>query len=412
MKTICPRISISGLILVTLLCCGVAYAQTPPSTAQNPTAQNPAAQNPRPDPSIEGLKEPFKGVTTDGKIVEGLFKIKATGVSTEPVRKAAEAFLAALSEEQRKKTLFAEDDSEWRAWDNRHFPVRRGVGFNEMTEAQRQLAFGLFRASLSARGLEKTRDIMRLNETLAELTRNFKEYGELLYWITIMGTPSSTAPWGWQLDGHHVIINYFVLGDQVVMTPTFMGSEPVRAEAGKYKGTVVLQDEQNKGLALMRALDKQQQAKATIRGEKASNYNLSEAYRDNLVLEYAGIRAAELNDRQKKMLLEVIAEYAGNMREGHARVRMSEVEKHLDQTWFAWIGGAEPDSVFYYRIQSPVILIEFDHQRPVALGRSGPTRNHIHTVVRTPNGNDYGKDLLRQHYKQHSHDHSRQTKKK
>jgi len=30
-----------------------------------------------------------------------------------------------------------------------------------------------------------------------------------------------------------------------------------------------------------------------------------------------------------------------------------------------------------------------------------PTRQHIHTVVRTPNGNDYGKDLLRQHYKLH-----------
>ena len=51
-----------------------------------------------------------------------------------------------------------------------------------------------------------------------------------------------------------------------------------------------------------------------------------------------------------------------------------------------------------------MILIEFDHQRPIALARSGtPTRNHIHTVVRTPNGNDYGKDLLRQHHQQHRH---------
>jgi hypothetical protein len=195
------------------LCAGPAYAQTPASPPQDR----------RPDPSIEGLKEPFKGVTTDGQIIEGLFKIQATGVSTGPVRKAAEAFLAALSEEQRKKTTFPEDDPEWRTWDNRHFPARRGVSFKEMTEAQRRLAFELFRASLSAKGLQKTRDIMRLNETLAELTNNFKEYGELLYWITVMGTPSSTKPWGWQLDGHHVVVNYFVLGDQVVMTPTFMG---------------------------------------------------------------------------------------------------------------------------------------------------------------------------------------------
>jgi hypothetical protein len=26
---------------------------------------------------------------------------------------------------------------------------------------------------------------------------------------------------------------------------------------------------------------------------------------------------------------------------------------------------------------------------------------HVHSVVRTPNGNDYGKDLLRLHYEKH-----------
>ena len=53
---------------------------------------------------------------------------------------------------------------------------------------------------------------------------------------SLSGEPSSDKPWGWQLDGHHVVINYFVLGDQVVMTPVFMGSEPVRAESGKFQG--------------------------------------------------------------------------------------------------------------------------------------------------------------------------------
>jgi hypothetical protein len=83
---------------------------------------------------------------------------------------------------------------------------------------------------------------------------------------------------------------------------------------------------------------------------------------------------------------------------------MAEVRAHLDQTYFGWIGDAAPDSVFYYRIHSPVILIEFDHQTPVALeGPRVPGRAHIHSVVRTPNGNDYGKDLLRLHYQQHRH---------
>ena len=82
-----------------------------------------------------------------------------------------------------------------------------------------------------------------------------------------------------------------------------------------------------------------------------------------------------------------------------------EVRKHLDDTWFGWIGASGKDDVFYYRIHSPVVLIEFDHQLPVALGGPRvPGKVHVHTVVRTPNGNDYGKDLLRQHYEKHAND--------
>lgn len=396
MKKLFHRIQFTSLVAVFL-------ASSYPARSQNATSR-PSFRGR--DVSRQATAEPFKGVTTNGNSVPGLFKIQASGVSTEPVRTAAEAYLASLSEDQRQKTLFQIDDSEWRKWDNRHFAARQGVGFRDMTDTQRNLGFDLFKASLSAKGLKKTRDIMRLNETLGELKGNFSDFGDDLYWITIMGKPSATKPWGWQLDGHHVIINYFVLGDQVVMTPTFMGSEPIRALSGKYKGTVVLQDEQNKGLALVSSLNESQMSKARIKSEKGPTDTLSEAYRDNLVLDYAGIRASELNGRQKKLLLAVINEYVANMKRGHAATKMEEVNLHLDQTYFAWIGDTDSDAVYYYRIHSPVILIEFDHQRPIGLGRSRvPTHNHIHTVVRTPNGNDYGKDLLKQHYEKQPHDH-------
>ncbi len=352
----------------------------------------------------DGLAEPFKGVTRDGSVVPGLFPIRSTGVSTEPVRRAAEAFLATLGEDLRDKTMFPIDDPEWRKWMNQHFYLRQGVGFNEMNEAQREAAFALLRASLSAKGLRKTRDIMRLNYTLGELNdNNFVEYGEWLYWITVMGRPSSGQPWGWQIDGHHVIINYFVLGDQVVMTPTFLGSEPVIAESGKYKGVAVMQEEQDKGLALINALDESQRDQAIVEVSKTGNNNLAEAFKDNIVLDYAGLKASRLDTKQKRLLLDVIEEYVGNMDDGHARLSMDEVRQHLDETYFAWIGETSPESVFYYRIHSPVLLIEFDHQLPIGLRHLSknpqlPDRQHIHTVIRTPNGNDYGKDLLRQHY--------------
>ena len=136
--------------------------------------------------------------------------------------------------------------------------------------------------------------------------------------------------------------------------------------------------------------------------EKGPTNNVGEAFRDNQVLDYIGLQCKKLNAKQKDLLLELINIYVGNAADGHAKVKMTDVKKHLDATYFGWMGGADEDSVFYYRIQNPVILIEFDHQRPIALARSPvPTRQHTHTVVRTPNGNDYGKDLLRQHYKLH-----------
>ena len=135
-----------------------------------------------------GLAEPFKGIAASSGIQAGLFSIKSTGVSTEPVRKAAEAFLAVSRPAERDWTVFGVDDPEWRKWMNQHFYMRQGVSFLEMTERQREAGFDLLRAAFSARGLKQTRDIMRLNETLGELNGNdFEQYGEWRYHITVMG---------------------------------------------------------------------------------------------------------------------------------------------------------------------------------------------------------------------------------
>jgi hypothetical protein len=398
--------ALAALLLASQILCGCAEIE-PSNQAPKPTIpkHTDRARAMSRDAETRGLAEPFKGITTNGRVVPGLFPIRSTGVSTKPVRKAADAFLKSLSPEQRAKTAFAADDPEWRKWMNQHFYVRQGVSFAEMDPKQRNAAFGLLKASLSAKGLKLSRDVMRLNETLAELKNNWDEYGEGRYWITVMGTPSDTEPWGWQIDGHHLIVNYFVLGDQVVMTPSFWGSEPVVARAGKYKGTAILQEEQDKGLAMVNALAEPQRKKAILDFSKTGNNNVGEAFKDNVVLEYAGVRASELSPAQREQLLELIALYVNNMDDGHARVRMDDVRRHLDDTYFAWIGKPEAGAVYYYRIHSPVILIEFDHQKPIALGDRGgpPGRDHIHVLVRTPNGNDYGKDLLRQHYEKHPH---------
>lgn len=346
-----------------------------------------------------GLAQPFKGITTDGEVVPGLFEIRATGVATAPVADAARAFLGGLTDVQLRKATFPVDGDEWRKWGNVHAYPRDGVSFEDLTASQRELAYGLFRASLSAKGVRKTLNIMKLNETLAELTGRHQDYSRWMYYLSFMGEPSATEPWGWQLDGHHCIINYFVLQDQVVMAPVFVGSEPVRAQAGKYRGTVIMQEEQDRALRFVQSLTRAQRTKAVIAGEKTRNFNRLEMFRDNEVVPYAGVKATELDASQRRELLGLIEAFIGNLREPHAAVKMAEVREHLDETWFAWIGETTDEAVFYFRVHSPVVIIEFDHQQPIALGRRGgaPTRDHIHAVIRTPNGNDYGRALLRQH---------------
>ena len=352
---------------------------------------------------LDRAAEPYVGITTDGTIVPGLYESGPTGISTRPILDAANAFLAGLSPAQRTTVSFDLTSDAWRTWSNvSPFLIRHGLHLETLTDDRRELALGLLHASFSAAGYQTARDVMRLNHTIAELTGGWDELGEWMYWISLFGTPSETEPWGWQIDGHHLNVNCLVLGDRMVLTPCFMGSEPVVAPSGTYAGTSVFEIEEARGYALMQALTPEQQDVARI-GMTQRGDVVASAGGDNVQLPYAGIRFADLSTEQQRLAIATIKPYVARIRPGHAEVRMAEVEHHLGQTSFAWIGACDETSPFYYRVQSPVILIEFDHQRGIHLQNDGPTRAHIHTVVRTPNGNDYGTDLLRQHYAQEAH---------
>jgi hypothetical protein len=349
------------------------------------------------------VAEPFTGITTDGTAVRGLFSLAETGVPTAPIRDAAEAFLTALTSAQQASALFPLESDVWRRWSNIHpFIMRHGVCLDELMPGPRQRALALLEASLSARGFQTARDIMRLNDLVRQITGNAEEYGEWLYWLSVMGRPSAREPWGWQLDGHHLAVNCLVLDDQVVMTPMFMGSEPVAADRGPYAGTRVFQAEEEEGLTLIRTLTATQRAR-TVLAQALPGEAFSAAFRDNLALRYEGIRFGDLSDAQRRQLVRLVEVYVSRIPPGHARLRMEEVTRHLGDMHFAWMGGYDAESVFYYRLHSPVILIEFDHQRGIVFDNDRPSRHHIHTVLRTPNGNDYGKDLLRQHHERFDH---------
>jgi hypothetical protein len=343
------------------------------------------------------LKEEFKGLTADGNIAHDLFPLRATTVSAQPMIAAVNDFLTSLDSDQRAAVSFPVTSEVWRHWSNIHRNVmRHGLCLADLTERQRQLAYGVMRAGLGTRAYETARDAMRLNEHLADLTGLPDEFGEFFYWISIFGAPSADAPWGWQVDGHHCNINCFVLGDQVVLSPMLLGAEPVSAESGKYQGTTVLREEEAQGLAFMSELTSEQRAKATI-GYDLPFDGYASGFKDNVIVPYDGLPTAEMTPTQRAALADLIKLYADRLPPGHARLRLDEAKRHLDETIFAWIGRFDPVAPFYYRIYSPVIFIEFYHQPGVALPDTGYSRRHAHALVRTPNGNDYGRALLRQH---------------
>ena len=343
------------------------------------------------------LAQPFKGLTADGAIEPDLFPLRKTGASVQPIADAVAAFAASLDVEQRKRVTFAVDSEIWRTWSNIHRNLmRHGLCLVDLSEPQRWLAYGILQATLGAQTYETARNAMRLNTTLAEMTGIQEEFGEYYYWISLFGEPSADRPWGFQLDGHHCNINCFVLGDQVVLSPILLGSEPTTAEAGKYAGLTVLREEEARGWKMMQTLTPTQRAQAIV-GTQLPFDGFAAGFQDNAVLSYAGVPSAEMTPAQRAQLADLISLYTDRLTPAHANIWLDQTLAYLDRTFFGWIGDFSDTAPFYYRVHSPVIYIEFYHQPGVALPDVGYNRNHAHAMVRTPNGNDYGRELLRQY---------------
>lgn len=358
------------------------------------------------DACERGLEEPVVGIRTSRGAVGGLFPLEPTGLSFAAARAARDAFAASLDAGQRAAGVFPFDSPHWRRWCNIHrFLMRHGLLLDELDATPRARALDLVATALSATGLAESRGVMQINETIQEVSERFDEagypeFGEWMYWISLMGEASETEPWGWQLDGHHLNINCMMVGDHVVATPFFLGSEPLVAETGTYAGVRVLEREETLALELIGALDEAQRARAVVSASMPPGL-FTGAFSDNVVLDYAGISFGELTTPQQGLLLALIAVYVGRLADDIAAVKMEEVRRHLSSTHFAWMGGTSASDVFYYRVHSPVILLEFDHEPGVVFEGAAPMKTHVHTMMRTPNGNDYGTDYLRQHRAHH-----------
>src|SRR5579862_6378675 len=342
---------------------------------------------------------------------------------------AANGFLATLDEKQRQSVVYAFDDEKQRAtWSNLPvtFVPRGGISLKDLTAAQRSAAMAVLAAALSAKGFEKVQQIMEGDEVL-KATDNGQPprgngnapppgdrngpppgapqgnrppgggppggamFGKDLYYISILGKPSEKEPWMLQFGGHHLALNITIAGERGILTPTLTGAQPAVFTSGG-KTVRPLGGESDKALALLNALDEGEKKQAIL------SFRLADLVlgpgQDGKTIQPEGLKASAMNDKQRAMLLDVIAEWAGIIHESEAAARMAQLKADIGETWFAWSGpataAAGKNIAAYYRIQGPHLVIEY---APQTLG--GDPSLHVHTMYRDPT-NDYGRGLTKQ----------------
>lgn len=212
----------------------------------------------------------------------------------------------------------------------------------------------------------------------------------------------------WQLFGHHVALNALVAGTQLVVTPVFLGAEPDIIDAGPYRGVKVFKERIQWARGLMAALPDSLRRDAVVyehmqdpampegRMHPGDERHLAGCFQDNRVIPYEGIRVSSMPAEAVALLDKVVDDSIAYLPAGPRAARRREIQEHYAETWFSWIGGWQGEEAFYFRIQSPVVILELDHHTGVFLDNDTPAPFHIHTVVRTPNGNDYGRALVNQ----------------
>ncbi|UQS25859.1 DUF3500 domain-containing protein [Amycolatopsis thermalba] len=354
----------------------------------------------------------FRGVTEDGTLRPEVHPFEPARPGEEaPVEAmvaAARALEAALDEESRGKLRYAVDAVEWQTWANPEFmQFDTGIRLEFQPPEVRRAALELVRASLSPEGFRLVHDMMRINGFLGEVVGLASILNEFSYNVALYGEPDPVEPWGWQLFGHHCAVNCLVVAGRMVVSPVFLGAEPNEIDEGPHAGTTAYTDRIRLGTDLMAALPENQRRAAVVyermvdpamppgRVHPGDERHLAGAFQDNRVIPVEGVRVAEMPAAARELVLAIVESFVSLLPEGPRAARMREVRSFLDETWFSWIGGHEPGDVFYYRVQSPVVIAELDHHCGVFLDYDTPKPFHIHTVLRTPHGNDYGRAYVR-----------------
>ena len=315
---------------------------------------------------------------------------------SQQVVTAAKDFINTLDSAQKTRALYPFDVDE--RYSFHYFPIedRKGISFNELSSSQRQAAKQLIKTCLSENAAKKVDQIMELENVLKAVENrkaddHYRDPGK--YFLIIFGVPADNTTWGWRLEGHHVSFHFSAKDKKLVSgTPGFLGANPAVVRSGTYKGLQVLKEETEMGFALLHSLTQQQLKKAVI-DTTAPGEIITFVSRKAIIEHPAGVFYSEMTSKQQEQFLALVNLYVHRYTKLFADEMLKEIQQAgLNNLRFAWAGYNQPDAgkPCYYRIQGPTIIIEYDNSQNNA--------NHIHSVLRDLK-NDFGGDLLLEHYK-------------
>jgi hypothetical protein len=317
--------------------------------------------------------------------------VGVSGANTAAVVKAADAFLATLSSNQRDAIqLEFNDEGKKTSWSNLPAALspRKGIPLGDMNATQSKAALALMKVALSDQGYEELSDVREADDYLAAQASSgggpgAGDYGAGNYYFVFYGTPSATQPWLLQYTGHHLTYNVGYHGDQVTFGPAFEGVEPISfAEGGK---TIApLTDEAGGFAAIVKALSSSAKQKATLSGS-FDDLLLGAGNDGPFPATPEGVTVSDLPQAAQDAVTKTIRAYVGDLG-GDAADKL--VQSYVDaysQTSFAYAGGDDTTQVgFYARIDGPKVWIEISTQHGIVLAGS-----HYHSIYREQ-GNDYG----------------------
>jgi Protein of unknown function (DUF3500) len=302
---------------------------------------------------------------------------------------AAEAFLETLTAPQKKAVMFAFTDAAQRVrWSN--FPQgafnRVGVGWSEMNTTQRTALVNLLGTILSADGLRMAREQMDADDVVkaSESGGGSVKFGSDYYYVSFLGTPSATSPWMLQFGGHHLGINATVVGPNITLAPSHTGGQPLKYTKDG-KAINIVEQEVKESIAMLESLDAAQRSKVVI-SSQITNLVLGPG-QDGKTLQPEGLPGSAMSAAQKTKFLALIKARLSALNADDLAVKMTEVQKNLEKTYFAWYGPTNPGGAAYYRVTGPTVLIEYAPQTD--RGGGGDVTNHAHSMYRDPT-NDYG----------------------